>query len=47
MKGAGGESATKQKDKININIFLSHDVQDDFSDNEGGAAQNIPVSVRI
>ncbi|XP_070499384.1 uncharacterized protein [Chironomus tepperi] len=36
MKSATSEqTAVKAKDKININIFLSHDVQDDgYSDNE-------------
>lgn len=45
MKSATSETtAVKPKDKININIFLSQDVQDDgYSDNE--AAPQTTVSV--
>ena len=46
MKSVSSETtAVKAKDKININIFLSHDVQDDgFSDSE--AAPQATVSVK-
>lgn len=45
MKSVASEqTAVKAKDKININIFLSQDVQDDgYSDNE--AAPQTTVSV--
>lgn len=47
MKTAGGE-VTKAKDKINISLFLSHDIGDDaaVSDNEH-VAGNSTNGVRI
>ena len=46
MKSVASEqTAVKAKDKININIFLSQDVQDDgYSDNETAPQTTVSVN---
>lgn len=48
MKSVTSEqTAVKAKDKININIFLSQDVQDDgYSDNEAAPQTTVSVNLR-
>lgn len=47
MKAASttaGSEVIKAKDKINIKLFLSHDIGEDASDNEHGGNANSGVS---